>query len=78
MINLQNSPKTPEELYEFFMNIAKPPIKSHVAYANGIQYFREYWTVNFYLAKTEKYGFWFRYKESDPPIWYRVYEKYKL
>lgn len=77
MINLRIPPKNPKELYEFFKGIANSPVKSHVAYVNGIQYIRKNWAVNFYLAKTEKYGFWFRYKESEPPIWYRVYEKYK-
>lgn len=80
MIYLRIPPKNPEELYEFFMCIARPPVKSHVAYDRNMYFFiREDWAVDAYLlAKTEQYGFWFRYKESDPPVWYKVYEKYLI
>ena len=76
MINLRIPPKNPEELYEFFMHIANPPVKSHVAYANGIHYIREDWVVSAYLSDSGYlYGLWFYYKESDPAKWYEVYEK---
>lgn len=77
MINLRIPPKNPEELYEFFMHIANPPVKSHVAYVGGMQYIREDWVINTVLDRYNRYGLFFRYKESEPPIWYRVYEKYK-
>ena len=78
MINLRIPPKNPEELYEFFMNIARSPVKSHVAYVGGIQYIREDWVVNTFLArKSEYYQIWFHYKESDPPRWYEVYQRYE-
>ena len=79
MINLRIPPKNPEELYEFFMHIANPPVKSRVEYLNGIQYFRENWVIDAFLSKTnDLYGLWFHYKESDPTKWYEVYEKYEI
>ena len=77
MINLRIPPKNLEELYEFFMYIANPPVKSHVAYVGGIQYIREDWVMNACLDRYNLYGLWFHYKESDPARWYEVYEKYK-
>lgn len=78
MLNLQIPPKNPEELYEFFMHIANPPVKSHVAYVGGIQYIREDWVMNTVLDRYNRYGLWFQFKESDPARWHDVYEKYKL
>lgn len=75
MINLRIPPKTPEELYEFFKNIANSPVKSHVAYVDMISYIRENWVVNIHLTKTENYNFWFYYKELEPAKWYTVYVK---
>lgn len=76
MINLRIPPKNPEELYEFFKGIANSPVKSHVAYVGMINYIREDWVVNLYLAKTNNYSFWFYYKESEPAKWYEVYDKF--
>ena len=77
MLNLRIPPKNPEELYEFFMNIARSPVKSHVAYVGGIQYIREDWVMSACLDRYNRYGLWFYYQESDPPRWYEVYEKFK-
>lgn len=76
MINLQIPPKIPKELYKFFMEIARPPVKSHVAYVSGSNYIREDWVVNTYQARSNTYGLWFRYKESNSPEWYKVYREY--
>lgn len=77
MLNLRIPPKNPEELYEFFMHIANPPVKSHVAYVGGTQYIRENWVMSACLDRYNRYSLWFYYQESDPPKWYDVYEKYK-
>lgn len=77
MINLRIPPKNPKELYEFFMHIANPPVKSHVVYVGGIQYIRENWVISACLDKYNRYGLWFHYKESDPARWHEVHEKYK-
>lgn len=78
MINLRIPPKNPEELYEFFMYIANPPVKSHVAYVEFFKYIRENWVTVSYLSESDdSYRFWFRYQESDSARWYEVYEKYK-
>ena len=77
MINLRIPPKNPEELYEFFMYIANPPVKSHVVYVGGKQYIRENWVISTVLDRYNRYGLWFSYKESDLARWHDVYEKYK-
>lgn len=71
-------PKTPEELYEFFKDIANPPVKSHIAYIGMINYIRENWVMNTYLDRCGCYSLWFYYKESDSPRWYEVYDKFKI
>lgn len=78
MINLRIPPKNPEELYELFMHIANPPVKSHVAYVGGIQYIREDWVMSACLDRYNRYDLWFHYQESNPPRWHDVYEKYLL
>ena len=70
-------PKNPEELYEFFMGIARPPVKSHVAYVNMINYTRKDWVINAHLDRRNRYSFWFYCKESDPARWYEIYETYE-
>ena len=59
------------------MHIANPPVKSHVAYANGIHYIRKDWVINTYLDRYHRYGLWFQFKESDPTRWHEIYEKYE-
>ena len=76
MINLQIPPKNPEELYEFFMHIAKPPVKNHSVYIEIFKYIREAWITTGYQEKNSNYRLWFRYRESDSPEWYEVYDKY--
>ena len=79
MINLRIPPKNPEELYEFFMEVDRPPVKSHVAYLGSQFAVREDWVIDAYLSKSgDLYGLWFRYKESDSAKWYDVYEKFKI
>ena len=77
MINLRNPPKNPEELYEFFMYIANPPVKSHVIYIGSQIAVREDWVMFANLDRCNRYCIWFSYKESDPPKWHEVYEKYE-
>jgi hypothetical protein len=77
MVCLRNSPKTPEELYEFFKDIARPPVKSHVIYIGSQFAVREDWVMFANLDRYNRYGLWFHYKESDPPRWNAIYEKYK-
>ena len=71
-------PASIDELYAFFVpNLAKPPVKSHVAYVGGKQYIREDWVISTVLDRYNRYGLWFHFKESDPARWHEVYEKYK-
>ena len=79
-LKVNSPPKTPKELYEFFIEISRTPVKSHVAYIGGIPYVRENWMIYTYLSTTPSnaYNLWFHYQESNPPRWYEVYEKYLI
>lgn len=77
MICLRTSPKNPAELYEFFKDIARPPVKSHVAYIGGTPYIRENWMIYTYLTKSSNiYSLWFYYGESESAKWYETYQQY--